>query len=124
MQRKVQIARFLLVVSFMFTIVFQFTHSIGHIIKTNSYITEHHDHDHFQKKTEVTKNVLEWKEHHDVLEHCFHCEVIPHSAILPDLIQFNLFEDVQAEKVQQLVVSQFTPLSHVYFSLRAPPAVI
>lgn len=124
MQRKIQIARLLLVVSFMFTIVFQFAHSFTHMTKATSYVLEHGTHDHFSEKTEITKNVFEWKEHHHSLEKCFQCEMIPHSAILPEVISFTTIDVMRVEKTQQVVIQQFTPLSHVYFSLRAPPTFV
>lgn len=124
MQRKVHISRILLVVSLMFTIVFQFAHSYTHMSKTKSYVLEHGNHNHFTEKSKVASNTFEWNENHHVLEKCFQCDVIPHVAILSEVVSWSAIDSSVLKHIQDIAIQQFTPLSHVYFSLRAPPVFV
>jgi putative GTP pyrophosphokinase len=124
MQRKIHIARFLLVVSFMFTMVFQFVHSLEHAVNTSRYAKEHANHTHFIEKRSCAEKTFEWKVNHHSLEKCFACDMIPSTAVVADITSVDFLHVEINKKVQDDVVQQFIPLSHVYYSLRAPPATV
>ncbi|MTG96773.1 MULTISPECIES: hypothetical protein [Myroides] len=123
MQRRINIARVLLIVAVLFTTVFQFIHSYEHVTSFISYANEHSTHAHFNEKREDSGNRLEYKVNHNELEKCFACDIIIPADTTPILeLAFSSFE--HHEKVQQEVVQTFIPLSHVYYSLRAPPVFV
>ncbi|MEK6450436.1 MULTISPECIES: hypothetical protein [Myroides] len=122
MQRKKNIARILLMVAFMFTIVFQFVHSYEHIFSSSTYEKEHSSHAHFHEKRSDNGHTLQLKEHHGQLEKCFACDVIITPYIQADIMEVDFVNFELSQKVQDLAILEFIPLSHVYYSLRAPPA--
>ncbi len=124
MQRKKNIARILLMVAFMFTIVFQFIHSYEHVLSSVTYEKEHASHAHFHEKRNDNGNVLQLKSYHSQLDKCFACDVIITPYIQADILEVDFINFELSQKVQDLAVLEFTPLSHVYFSLRAPPAIV
>jgi putative GTP pyrophosphokinase len=109
----------------MFTMVFQFVHSLEHAINTNRYVKEHAEHTHFteQRSSSIAKT-FEWKESHHSLEKCFACDMIPSSAVVTEITSIDFPQVEIIKKVQDVVVQQFIPLSHVYYSLRAPPTIV
>ncbi len=124
MEIKKNIARILLVVSVMFTIIFQLVHTYEHIESTIAYENEHASHDQCMTKTTTDIKDFQWKEHHQQMDHCFACDFILNTAILPSSQDFDLTPVEVATKVQDEVILHFIPLSHVYYSLRAPPALV
>ncbi|TDS65291.1 hypothetical protein [Myroides indicus] len=124
MQRKNYIARVLLLVAFMFTIVFQFTHSYSHILSSVLYENEHSTHAHFNEKREDTGKTLEWKEKHSPIEKCFACNFILNPCLSVDIEQIVFYNYETIRKVQDAISERFIPLSHIYYSLRAPPFTV
>lgn len=124
MQGKKNIARILLVVAFMFTIVFQFIHSYEHILSSVIYEKEHASHAHFHEKRSDHGSALQLTEHHGQLDKCFACDVIITPCIQANILEVDFVNFELSQKVQDLAILEFTPLSHIYFSLRAPPAVV
>lgn len=123
MEKRRNIARVLLVVSFMFTIVFQFIHSFEHISSFVAYEEEHSTHAHFTEHREQLSTQLEWKENHGQLDKCFACDSILVPSLSADILDITFDSFPVLEKVQEVVVNTFVPLSHVYYSLRAPPVL-
>lgn len=123
MQRKKNIARILLVVSVLFTIVFQFVHSYEHLVSTVRYEREHSTHAHFNEKRSDSTEQLTFKEVHDQLDQCFACDTILNQAILSELFSFDFSQFKVIKEVQDFVSLRVIPLSQIYFSLRAPPVL-
>lgn len=123
MQAKKNIARILLVVAIMFTIVFQFVHSYEHIVSSVEYKREHSTHAHFTEKRGDHLDQLTFKEAHSQLDKCFVCDTILNPAITSDIlsVEFTTFD--VAKEVQDIVSLSIIPLSQVFFSLRAPPVL-
>ena len=123
MSRKKMIARILLVVAFLFTTVFQLIHSYQHISTAVAYENEHRTHAHYTEKR-VDYGGVQLTEDHSHSDHCFVCDSIPTSGLAPVQIEWQSMAFQTIQQVQEDVTLLFTPLSHVYFSLRAPPAVV
>ncbi|MEC4113016.1 hypothetical protein [Myroides pelagicus] len=123
MRERKNIAGVLLIVTIMFTMVFQFIHSYEHIATFISYEKEHGTHAHFHEQRGDSKVALEYKVNHNDIEKCFACDtLIPANTVAIYTFSPNLFLSI--EKVQSEVIDTFTPLSHVYYSLRAPPVIV
>ena len=73
---KRNIARILLIVSIMFTVVFQLVHTYEHIESAIVYENEHGTHDHYNNKTASLDEGFQRKEHHQKIDHCFVCDFI------------------------------------------------
>lgn len=124
MMIRKNIARILLIVTIMFTVIFQLVHTYEHIESAIVYENEHGTHDHYINKATALDEGFQWKEHHQEAEHCFVCDFILNKAILPSKQDIALTATEIESKVQNEVILRFIPLSHVYYSLRAPPALI
>lgn len=123
MEIKRNIARLLLIVSVMFTIVFQLVHTYEHIESTISYEKEHGSHDQCMKQSTTVNKDFQWKEHHQKMDHCFACDFILTPSIVPAPLDWQFVSYEITQKVQEDVILSFVPLAHVYYSLRAPPAI-
>ena len=117
------IARVLLVVAFLFTTVFQLVHSYQHISIAVAYEQEHHTHAHYTEGRSDYGGV-QLTEDHSHMEHCFACDFIPTSGLEPVQIEWHAVANQTIQEVQEEVTLLFTPLSHVYYSLRAPPVLV
>ncbi|WP_230848037.1 DUF2946 family protein [Myroides odoratus] len=120
MSRKKMIARVLLVVAFLFTTVFQLVHSYQHISTAVAYEQEHHTHAHYTEGRSDHGGV-QLTEDHSHMDHCFACDFIPTSGLEPVQMEWHTVAYQTIQEVQEEVTLLFTPLSHVYYSLRAPP---
>lgn len=107
----------------MFTIVFQFVHSYEHISASFEYEKEHSTHTHFTEKRGDHTNQITFTETHSQLDKCFVCDTILNPAITTDILSIDFSTYEVAMEVQSLISLSVTPLSHVYFSLRAPPVL-
>ncbi|WP_413511220.1 DUF2946 domain-containing protein [Myroides odoratus] len=117
------IARILLVVAFLFTTVFQLVHSYQHISAAVAYEQEHRTHAHYiEKRGSDTSSQL--TEDHSHSDHCFACDSIPTSGLVPIQIEWQSVVYQTIQEVQEEKILLFTPLSHVYYSLRAPPVTV
>ncbi len=122
MSRKKMIARILLVVAFLFTTVFQLFHSYQHISTAIAYENEHRTHAHFSESRGDYGGV-QLTEDHSHADHCFACDSIPTSGLEPIQVEWQCLTYQTIQEVQEEVVFRFTPLAHVYYSLRAPPVL-
>ncbi|MGQ8867929.1 DUF2946 family protein [Myroides sp. TSA_177.3] len=120
MSRKKMIARVLLVVAFLFTTVFQLVHSYQHISTAVAYEQEHRTHAHYTEGRSDHGGV-QLTEDHSHMDHCFACDFIPTSGLEPVQMEWHTVAYQTIQEVQEEVTLLFTPLSHVYYSLRAPP---
>ncbi|WP_410878208.1 DUF2946 domain-containing protein [Myroides sp. DW712] len=114
------IARVLLVVAFLFTTVFQLVHSYQHISTAVAYEQEHRSHAHYTENRS-DRNGVQLTEDHGHTDHCFVCDSIPTSGLEPVYVEWQSIVYQTIEQSQEVVILLFTPLSHVYYSLRAPP---
>ncbi|MBB1139516.1 DUF2946 domain-containing protein [Myroides sp. WP-1] len=117
------IARILLVVAFMFTTVFQLVHSYQHISTAVAYENEHRTHAHYTEGRGENSSV-QLIEDHGHVDHCFACDSIPTSGLEPVYVEWQSISYQTTQQVQEEVTLLFTPLSHVYYSLRAPPVLV
>jgi len=122
MSRKKLIARVLLVVAFLFTTVFQLVHSYQHISIAVTYEQEHSTHIHYTESRNDQKEV-QLTEDHSHPNHCFACDSIPTSGLEPVYMEWQAMVYQTIQEKQEEVTLSFTPLSHVYYSLRAPPVL-
>lgn len=120
MSRKKMIARILLVVAFLFTTVFQLVHSYQHISTAVAYEQEHRTHSHYEEERD-DYGIVQLTENHNHADHCFVCDSIPTSGLEPIQVTWQSMVYQTSQEVQEDVILFFTPLSHVYYSLRAPP---
>ena len=116
------IARVLLVVAFLFTTVFQLVHSYQHISTAVAYEQEHHTHAHYTENRRDQKGA-QLTENHSHIDHCFACDSIPTSGLEPVHLEWQAMVYQTIHETQEAVTLLFTPLSHVYYSLRAPPVL-
>ncbi|MGS4346293.1 DUF2946 domain-containing protein [Myroides odoratus] len=116
------IARVLLVVAFLFTTVFQLVHSYQHISTAVAYEQEHRSHAHYTEDRS-DQNGVQLTEDHGHIDHCFVCDSIPTSGLEPVYIEWQSIVYQTIEQTQEATTLLFTPLSHVYYSLRAPPVL-
>lgn len=124
MRKRNCIARILLLVAFMFTIVFQFTHSYSHILSGILYEKEHSTHTHFTEKREDSNKKLEWKDAHSALEKCFSCDFVLNPSLVAAIEEVDFYNCEVVKKVQDISSQRFIPLSQIYYSLRAPPFLV
>ncbi|MGG5505830.1 MULTISPECIES: DUF2946 family protein [unclassified Myroides] len=117
------IARILLVVAFMFTTVFQLVHSYQHISTAVAYESEHRTHAHYTEGR-GNNNSAQFIEDHGHVDHCFVCDSIPTSGLEPVYMEWQGIAYQTIQQVQEEMTLLFTPLSHVYYSLRAPPVFV
>lgn len=124
MQRKKNISKFLFVVALLFTVVFQFVHTLSHAFNDHKTITllelnlaenfSEDDHSH---------TVAEWHTDHQI-EKCFACDFFLSPFITTEVLVYDLFDVQVITKAQDLVSLSVIPLSQIYYSLRAPPTFI
>lgn len=123
MQAKKNIARILLVVAIMFTVVFQFVHSYEHIAASFEYEKEHSTHAHFTEKRAEHTSQITFTEKHSQLDKCFVCDTILNPAITTDILSFDFMSFDIVKAVQDVVSLSVVTLSQIFFSLRAPPTL-
>lgn len=124
MRKRNYIAKILLVVALMFTMVFQFTHSYSHILSGVLYEQGHSSHAHFTEKREDSGKTLEWKTKHSSAEKCFACDFVLNPSIVTAIEDISFYNFEVVKKAQDLLSQCFIPLSHIYYSLRAPPFTV
>ena len=124
MQSKKNISKFLFVVALLFTVVFQFVHTLSHAFNDHKTITllEQHLAENVDEEDHFT-GVAEWHTDHQI-EKCFACDFFLSPFITTETLDFNLLQVQTASKAQDLVSLSLIPLGQIYYSLRAPPVFI
>ena len=116
------ISRILLAFACMFIFVFQGMHTIEHTLSIKEYQSTHGTHEHFTQSRNDSSE-FQWQEDHGYLDHCFVCDNMLSPLILSSTLELEQLKLEQILKKQQLDCERFTKLSHIYFSLRAPPSL-
>lgn len=112
----------------MFTVVFHFVHSVSHISSSLSIthqIEEELAFEHAHASVDVTKDGAQPTWHMSTsIDKCFVCDSFLSPFISTDIVSFETYSFSVFAKVQLVKAQEYTSLSLIYFSLRAPPLFV
>ncbi len=118
MKSKNAISKLLLITALLFTVVFQFAHSLSHFSAEIEPISLH----------KAVKTSVKSDQHtHDVSadehssEKCFACDFFLSPFLQAESLAFHVLEMSRAHLVKELVIVPFYQFTSIYYSLRAPP---
>ncbi len=120
MKSKNAISKLLLITALLFTVVFQFAHSLSHFsddlhsftdVKTPAFTSqEDHQSAHFSTA-----------EHG--MEKCFACDFFLSPFLQTESLVFQVLENAHYNPIKNLIEVPFYTVTSIFFSLRAPPAL-
>ncbi|WP_430614936.1 hypothetical protein [Flavobacterium sp. JP2137] len=120
MKNKNAISRLLLITALLFTVVFQFVHSLSHFSseiatashrETRELVSKHSDHSHQLSQAD-----------HE-LEKCFACDFFLSPFLQSEDLVFQVLDNTYFHSLKTAVAVPYYHYTSIYFSLRAPPAL-
>lgn len=121
MKRKNVISKLLLVIALLFTVVFQFAHSISHFSADITPIS-------LEKPVQLVSQKDNHGNHISTADHstekCFACDFFLSPFLQAETTVFQVWENDGIPQVKTAVVVAIHQYTTIYFSLRAPPVLI
>lgn len=121
MKSKNAISKLLLITALLFTVVFQFAHSLSHFSADITPIS-----------LEKVEKLAAQKDHHfkhiSAAEHdsekCFACDFFLSPFLQAESMDFQVLENTPIASLKMAIVTSLSQQSTFYFSLRAPPGLL
>lgn len=120
MKSKNAISKLLLITALLFTVVFQFAHSLSHFSDDLHSFTD-------VKTVTLTSQNDNQSTHFSTAEHamekCFACDFFLSPFLQTESLVFQVVENTHYNPIKTLVEVPFYTVTSIFFSLRAPPAL-
>lgn len=120
MKRKNAISKLLLVTALLFTVVFQFAHSLAHFSEEIKPVSQ-------VQMLEISQQKEDHSTHFSTAEHdlekCFACDFFLSPFLQTENLVFQVLESTYYNPIKELIEVPFFQYTSIYFSLRAPPAL-